>query len=760
MVNRKLRRRQVNKSWLNPTWTTVGGVKEGPVDSYGAIPEPTAKDLLSLFSDTAYSCAKWSSDSVSSCILRAYVKTFPGQSRPKCPTSPVCKSVFNDLPPSVEVEQVIDHLLLALVERPNPHLSKNEMLRQVDLDLSLCGESFLEKVRAEDGLPCELHSRSPGDMTMENDERTGEYKGWNFAPGGIPRFIPKENIIWFKFVDPRDRTGRGYSPLRGMFERVHLTKNELAYLASLYRNQARPDSVWGVKGISSDGAERLQKTINQRFSQGGIGGVAVIDSDETTITPLAWSPKDVFGTDFYKYNRLQIFNGFGLNPAIFDAESANRATADTAYYMSYKNCTVPRLRLIEEQLTDNLASEFDERLFFLFDNPLPDDMSEKVALYTSAGNFGAVTREDWRDLLELPEKDWAQEPTLPAGVLPLSALQGTGAEHPDSADIPDGAPIPQGNTPDVADTALNGAQIASLLEVINSITTGVVSREAGKILISVAFPTMNRETINLLVDNLEVKPPVVQNAIDLPEVAPAPPPKKKVKYPSEKKLAQTLKAYFRKQEAHVLAHLGATEKAFINLPDWNKELDGMVSPIMRGFYEAGTTNFITQFGLSTDLFDVVTPKVDEALNGWTMKFCKSTNETTDEDIEHAHAELKDQLKEGIINKESFQRGLTDRVKQIYNRASTERAFLIAKTESVRAINTSQLLSAQAAEEKGVKIRKSIILSSNACPQCTAIKAQHSGRYPLDTVFNPHDDYGDGNPPFHPSCSCVINFEIL
>lgn len=186
----------------------------------------------------------------------------------------------------------------------------------------------------------------------------------------------------------------------------------------------------------------------------------------------------------------------------------------------------------------------------------------------------------------------------------------------------------------------------------------------------------------------------------------------------------------------------------------------MVSPIMRGFYEAGSTNFINQFGLSTDLLDVVTPKVDEALKAWTLKFCRSTNETTDREIDDAHGELKEQLEEGILNKESFQRELTNRVKQIYTRASTERAFLIAKTESVRAINTSQLLSAQAAEESGVRIRKSIILSSNACPQCIAIKAKFSGRYPLETVFNPADDYGDGNPPFHPSCECVNNFEVL
>lgn len=57
-------------------------------------------------------------------------------------------------------------------------------------------------------------------------------------------------------------------------------------------------------------------------------------------------------------------------------------------------------------------------------------------------------------------------------------------------------------TVNLQQTALNGAQIASLLEVINSIKTGVVSAVSGKFIIKAAFPSMDDSYIDQIVNNL------------------------------------------------------------------------------------------------------------------------------------------------------------------------------------------------------------------------------------------------------------------
>ncbi len=55
---------------------------------------------------------------------------------------------------------------------------------------------------------------------------------------------------------------------------------------------------------------------------------------------------------------------------------------------------------------------------------------------------------------------------------------------------------------DVAKTALNGAQISSLLEVVQNIATGVLSPASAKVVLQAAFPTFTIEQVNGIVNNL------------------------------------------------------------------------------------------------------------------------------------------------------------------------------------------------------------------------------------------------------------------
>jgi len=53
---------------------------------------------------------------------------------------------------------------------------------------------------------------------------------------------------------------------------------------------------------------------------------------------------------------------------------------------------------------------------------------------------------------------------------------------------------------DVSATALNGAQVTSMVEVINQIGAGAIPKESGKAIIAAAFPTMSQSLINSIVD--------------------------------------------------------------------------------------------------------------------------------------------------------------------------------------------------------------------------------------------------------------------
>jgi hypothetical protein len=62
---------------------------------------------------------------------------------------------------------------------------------------------------------------------------------------------------------------------------------------------------------------------------------------------------------------------------------------------------------------------------------------------------------------------------------------------------------PEQQSIDVAATALNGAQVTSLVDVITQVGTGAMPKETSKAIIAAAFPTMSVELVNKIIDPID-----------------------------------------------------------------------------------------------------------------------------------------------------------------------------------------------------------------------------------------------------------------
>jgi hypothetical protein len=60
---------------------------------------------------------------------------------------------------------------------------------------------------------------------------------------------------------------------------------------------------------------------------------------------------------------------------------------------------------------------------------------------------------------------------------------------------------------DLAATALNGAQVTALLEVLNQIAAGTIDKDAAVALITAAFPTITEALASQMVDGTNPTPP-------------------------------------------------------------------------------------------------------------------------------------------------------------------------------------------------------------------------------------------------------------
>jgi phage portal protein BeeE len=367
----------VQKGLLNPLWKSDND-DQGPIDVYGAVSAPDAATLIKFNSDSVYICTDWCAKNVAKNPYKLLVKgDGPIQSKHVQYTRYTRKS-----PGTEDMREIVDHLALDLLEKPNKEMDKYKFLYYLDSMHSLCGDSFTfirkehykrisTKEYENEGLPTSLW---PLENQFLEPKNNGVEEGYLYNKNTPSLWFRKEDIMPLTFGSETTPYGSGKSPLEAVYERVLIQKNESAYLLSLFRNQARPDSIVTLKGgATADQCKRFQKQMAQTFRQGGIGGILAVDADDIDIKPLGWAPKDMLGSDLYKYTRSAIISAWSLNEALFTTENSNRATATEAERSAQKRALEPRVRLIETGINHYILPLFDERLRLEFDSPIEKD---------------------------------------------------------------------------------------------------------------------------------------------------------------------------------------------------------------------------------------------------------------------------------------------------------------------------------------------------------------------------------------------------
>jgi Phage Mu protein F like protein len=233
-------------------------------------------------------------------------------------------------------------------------------------------------------------------------------------------------------------------------------------------------------------------------------------------------------------------------------------------------------------------------------------------------------------------------------------------------------------------------------------------------------------------------------------------------------IRRKLRAFFREQLKHVVgvvAKIGAEiPHVFPRMADYNDAMSSAMTPILGVYWDKAGRGLRGRLGLDPQDWRVTDPNIHRAVQGQAIKFCRATNATTDLGIADARDAVRDQLARGLIGQGDTIDQLTGRMKQVFTRASTSRARMIAQTEASRAVHDASLLSA---EQSGVVAGKRWLLSANSCPVChrlaAAVNSMPLQALPLDGEFgrvgNDPDFSGVKGPPAHPHCRCSLLYVL-
>jgi len=397
----------------------------------------------------------------------------------------------------------------------------------------------------------------------------------------------------------------------------------------------------------------------------------------------------------------------------------------------------------------------------------------------------------------------------------MPGMQGLeGSDESNDAEATTDAPdVPQGDTPaegdNIQQTALNGSQIASLVEIATQVAEGLLPPDTARAIIGASFPTLTSEQINAIVgplldfeprkpegDGAGPQPPEGPKPGDGPQDAPASdtgpqgadsgpapaaaadagklwlPPGMEVKahdplsaIPEGEALAEVVADFFKRKRLEVVANLtkGYARKAtlpesFVGLDDWSDELAEASKPVLELYVDAEAKALIERVGASPDVFDVTSPKLQAAIDRLALSFAESTISTTTKELNKALSELRESIGEGLTEGDRLS-DLTKRVNEVFEGLSKDRAFQIATTEASRAHHLGLRLAAQ---ESGVVKGFRLMLSADPCEQCIEV-SKSNPEIGLDGYFTTNPDapeaYQNVFVPIHPRCRCSVE-EIL
>ena len=375
------------KSWLSNIWSPVGrgggGTSRwtgGGADLYGEQPDPGTAELLSAYSDVVYACVRLIAESVAGVELKLCVATRPGDRAPAAPTRSLgrrsVESIRKTAPAwsrkAAVVEEITDHPLLDLLDRPNPVMSGTALLAVTAAALELAGVAYWSVSQSE------IWYLPPHTVEPQYDER-GHVTGYTQHAGTDGEVVYRPDaIVHFKTSNPLDPYGAaGVSPLASVWQRVLIGLQELSSWQAVLTNMAQPSALVGPppgETFTTAQADRLTKQLYERFGLGRQGGIWV-QTDPYQYTAIGTPPKDLTSLQIYDQIKTAVCNAFGVPRQLLDLMESNYASAETAERSFAKYCLKPRVLSLLDTINRHWIARHSDRLYLATDEIVRPDQT-------------------------------------------------------------------------------------------------------------------------------------------------------------------------------------------------------------------------------------------------------------------------------------------------------------------------------------------------------------------------------------------------
>lgn len=309
-----------------------------------------------------------------------------------------------------EMEQVASHPVLDLLDRFNETTTQSDAFYLTEAHLDLTGDSFwyLEN-GANGGLPSNIYLLQPdkvelrlGDVYNGASRLVAGYDYRNTIDGEVVQesYDPEE-ILHIKVPNPKNPY-RGFSVVEGLATSLDIDTKTLEANKSFYENGMMAQFMLSTDNkITPDQLKQLNAEMRAAYSGAKNFWKVPIFGGGIKPQTVQMSSRDAELLAQQEWLRDKIMAAFKNTKASLGiTEDVNRANAE-ATLLSWKQSTIkPKMCRIIDSLNEFLVPRYGDNLILGFKDPVPEDMTRKIADATSLYSAGIITQNEARDMVE------------------------------------------------------------------------------------------------------------------------------------------------------------------------------------------------------------------------------------------------------------------------------------------------------------------------------------------------------------------------
>ena len=311
----------------------------------------------------------------------------------------------------IELVEVNDHPILSLLDRFNETTTQSDAFYLTEAHLDLTGDSFWYLEGGANGaIPENIYLLQPDKIELElGDVYAGAsrlVKGYNYrnTVDGTVIDVPyePEEILHIKVPNPKNPY-RGFSVVEGLATTLDIDTKTLEANRSFYENGMMAQFMLSTDNkITQDQLKQLNAEMRAAYSGAKNFWKVPIFGGGIKPQTIQMSSREAELISQQTWLRDKIMAGFGNTKASLGiTEDVNRANAE-ATLLGWKQSTIkPKMCRIVDSLNEFLVPRYGDNLILGFKDPVPEDMTRKIADATSLYNAGIITQNEAREMVEM-----------------------------------------------------------------------------------------------------------------------------------------------------------------------------------------------------------------------------------------------------------------------------------------------------------------------------------------------------------------------